>query len=285
MAQPGSAPVWGTGGRGFKSLHPDTLEGWITSICRMIEDECSPYAQFVISELRQMTYAPGDEGAHMDAENLLNGVQAVLHAAMGRHTELLDAEQPNDPALDLSAERNLDNPDYPDFFHRVDSARCLQCISFVKRMNSIAVDFAEIDSMSATLPPPERRMLAHSLIGGFARQPHVAAAAQEALQTALRIHHTEDKRESLPYHLRRAVEHADFLYGPMVHRLRDIHKPHPLHGFLDGDERLSAKSLGGASNTRKERRACGSPHTYSGEPCQNRVAHGVARCAAGHFVI
>ena len=233
-----------------------------------------------------MTYAPDGVIAHMDAQDLLDGVQAVLHAAMGRHSELPDSEQPNDPALDPSAEYDPSNPGYPDFFHCPDGTRCLQCVSSVKRMHSIASDFADLDSMSATLPPPERRMLAHSLIGGFARQTDVQAAAREALQTALRIHHTEEKRSSLPYHLRRAIERADYLYGPLVHahRMHGTREPHPLHSFLDGHERLSAKSLGGSSGMTKKRRVCGSPHTRSGKPCRNRVAHGEARCAAGHFV-
>ena len=252
----------------------------------MIEDECSPYTQFVISALRSMAYAPGGDDAHMDAEDLLDGVQAVLYAAMGRDTGLLDAEQPDDPALDPFIEHDTSNAEYPDFFHRLDGTRCPQCVSLVKRMNSITMDLADLDSLPETLPATDRRVLAHSLIGSVARQPNVEAAAREALLVALRIYHTEAKRRDLPDRLRHAVERADDLHGPQAHahRIYGMRRPHPLHSFLDEHKGLSAQLLGASSEQRRGQRVCGSPRTRSGEPCQNRVADGTARCAAGHFI-
>ena len=146
--------------------------------------ESSEFVQNIVRELRRNCLAPSGGDPHMDSGHLLDGVQVLVHATLGRHTDLADGEHRPDPAWDEAAVRDTQN---------------------------------------------------------------------------------------------RPQLHAHWLHG--------FSKPHPLHSLLDGHERLSVKSLGKASGAKKSVRICRSPHTSSVKLCRNRVAGGVARCAAGHFLI
>ena len=229
----------------------------------------------IVSALKAASDFPGSDDSHMDCHHMLEGMQLLVWAALGRRTVLKSGEFPPDATLD-TVERDPSNRHYPDFFHMANGTRCDECVSYRQRIHALAVDLHDTQSAASEFDS-ERLETLLTLADQAARTAHtehVEAAAVFLRETTRRIFNTPTKRVALPQDLRETLGVADFVYGPCG--------SHPLNALLDHPDLSESVNALPVSEAAPRTRLCGSKATRTGQPCGQRVASNASQCAVGH---